>query len=72
MRYVEKGLGWTYLPAHLAKKQVAKGRVKIIPVSFDHEEWLVPVECILSKEVSTGPALHWLNRAFDELLGTAL
>ncbi|MBC7005338.1 LysR family transcriptional regulator [Photobacterium sp. BZF1] len=68
IQYVEKGIGWTYLPSHEAKQRAKMGRMKILPVTFDHKEWQVPVECVAPKGKSVGPAVKWLNTAMNGLL----
>ncbi|MGF1736665.1 LysR family transcriptional regulator [Photobacterium satsumensis] len=68
IQYVEKGLGWTYLPSHEAKQRVELGKMKILPVTFDHKEWQAPVECVAPKGRAVGPAVKWLNTAFNRLL----
>ncbi|PSW13293.1 LysR family transcriptional regulator [Photobacterium rosenbergii] len=68
IQYVEKGIGWTYLPSHEAKQRANMGRMKILPVTFDHKEWQVPVECVAPKGKSVGPAVKWLNTAMNGLL----
>ncbi|KHT63763.1 transcriptional regulator [Photobacterium gaetbulicola] len=68
IQYVEKGLGWTYLPSHEAKQRAKLGKMKILPVTFDHKEWLAPVECVSPKGKAVGPAVKWLNTAMNGLL----
>ena len=68
IQYVEKGLGWTYLPSHEAKQRASMGKMKILPVTFDHKEWQAPVECVAPKGKAVGPAVKWLNAAMNGLL----
>ncbi|MGF1724929.1 LysR family transcriptional regulator [Photobacterium nomapromontoriensis] len=68
MALVEKGMGWTYLPRHLALNGIESGRLHALPVSFDHKEWSIPVESLTPKGISMGPATVWLKQALNGLL----
>ncbi|KLV07260.1 transcriptional regulator [Photobacterium aquae] len=66
--YVIQGLGWAYLPKHRADELALASKVKLLPVTFDYKEWAVPIECLLKKGESLGPAASWLNQALNSLL----
>lgn len=68
VQQVERGMGWTYLPRHLALQGINTGRLHALPVSFDHKEWSIPVESLTPKGVSLGPAAAWLKQALNTLL----
>ncbi|GHA41593.1 LysR family transcriptional regulator [Photobacterium aphoticum] len=65
---IEQGLGWGYLPRHLVADKVEAGRLHILPVSFDHKDWSIPVEVVTAKGVTLGPAGTWLKHAVKSLL----
>ncbi|MGF1702568.1 LysR family transcriptional regulator [Photobacterium makurazakiensis] len=69
MSYVERGLGWAYLPEYLVEKVNQDNKLHILPVTFDHKAWSIPVECITPKTLSAGPAAKWLVNALSGLLG---
>ncbi|WP_036824770.1 LysR family transcriptional regulator [Photobacterium sanctipauli] len=66
--YVERGLGWAYLPKHLVEGDSSKEELHRLPVTFDHKPWSVPVESITQKSLSLGPAAKWLISALNDLL----
>ncbi len=61
-------IGWAYLPKHLVEEELNKQRLVEINVSFDHKTWSPPVDLVLSKTRSKGPALLWLEQALKGLL----
>ncbi|MEZ8357244.1 LysR family transcriptional regulator [Vibrio splendidus] len=61
-------IGWAYLPRHLVEEELNKQRLVEINVSFDHKTWSPPVDLVLSKTRSKGPALLWLEQALKGLL----
>jgi len=61
-------IGWAYLPKHLVEEELNKQRLMEINVSFDHKTWSPPVDLVLSKTRSKGPALLWLEQALKGLL----
>ncbi|MCV0429046.1 MAG: LysR family transcriptional regulator, partial [Roseibium sp.] len=54
------GLGWSYLPAHMAEEMIAHGRLHRMNICFDHKPWSPPVEIVTPKERLKGPATRWL------------
>ncbi|CAH6857730.1 LysR family transcriptional regulator [Vibrio chagasii] len=62
-------VGWAYLPKHLVEEELSKQRLIEVNVSFDHKTWSPPVDLVLSKTRSKGPALLWLEQALKGLLG---
>ena len=66
--YVEKGIGWCYLPQHLVAEDLVSGRLHALTLSFDHKPWSVPVERITPKNRSMGPACSWLAQQLTTLL----
>ncbi|RWX57314.1 LysR family transcriptional regulator [Photobacterium chitinilyticum] len=67
LKNVERGLGWTYMPRHLVEQDTSD-QLHILPVTFDHKDWSIPVEYISPKDCSMGPAAKWLSRAINSLL----
>ncbi|MEZ9273849.1 LysR family transcriptional regulator [Vibrio sp. 10N.286.54.B2] len=61
-------IGWAYLPKHLVEEELIKQRLVEVNVSFDHKTWSPPVDLVLSKTRSKGPALLWLEQALKGLL----
>ncbi|MDA0153134.1 LysR family transcriptional regulator [Vibrio sp. Makdt] len=61
-------VGWAYLPKHLVEEELSKQRLVEVNVSFDHKTWSPPVDLVLSKTRSKGPALLWLEQALKGLL----
>ncbi|GAA5192019.1 LysR family transcriptional regulator [Ferrimonas gelatinilytica] len=64
---VLQGLGWAYLPEHLARREIRQGRLVVLPVEFDHRPWRAPVERIMLKHREPGPALAWLSQELQNL-----
>ncbi len=62
------GLGWTYLPVHMAEDLIADGRLARLNVAFDHKPWSAPAELSLPKNAVPGPALLWLHEALKQIL----
>lgn len=67
LKSVETGVGWTYLPRHLVEQDVSR-QLHILPVTFDHKDWSIPIEYITPKDCSKGPAAKWLCQAINTLL----
>ncbi|WP_019614311.1 LysR family transcriptional regulator [Psychromonas ossibalaenae] len=68
LRYIEKGIGWGYLPWHLVEKELISGQLHALKLSFDHKAWSIPVERITPKNRIMGPACLWLAEQFTTLL----
>lgn len=62
------GLGWTYLPVHMAEDLIADGRLTRLNVAFDHKPWSAPAELSLPKNAAQGPALSWLHEDLKQIL----
>lgn len=62
------GLGWSYLPVHMAEDLVADGRLARLKVAFDHKPWSAPAELSLPKNAVPGPALLWLHEELKQIL----
>ncbi len=67
-KLVEQGIGWSYLPGHLADERLSFGRLTRLPFSIDHKDWSPSIELITPKNIVKGPALSWLYEAMKELL----
>ncbi|WP_076541597.1 LysR family transcriptional regulator [Shewanella sp. UCD-KL21] len=65
---VKDGLGWSYIPAHMADQYQQQGSMVRMNLSFDHKPWRVPVDRVMAKQSARGPALMWLADAFVNLL----
>ncbi|EAR62688.1 LysR family transcriptional regulator [Neptuniibacter caesariensis] len=65
---VRSGIGWSYLPKHLVEEEIQAGRLYKLTPSFDSKPWSPPVETVLAKDRSIGPALNWLANALKGLL----
>lgn len=65
---VRSGLGWSYLPSHLAEDEIKAGTLYQLQPSFDSKPWSPPVESIQAKDRVSGPALSWLAREIKTLL----
>ncbi|CAH0992145.1 HTH-type transcriptional regulator YhaJ [Sinobacterium norvegicum] len=61
------GLGWSYLPCHMADEDIANGKLCQLPVSFDYKPWRAPVERVRANHGTVGPALSWLDSALKTL-----
>ena len=57
---VMDGLGWAYLPAFLADEWIAQSRMHRMNIRFDHKPWSPPIEILMAKETSQGPATRWM------------
>lgn len=66
--YVDKGIGWCFLPQHLVNKDIVSGKLNALTLSFDHKPWSVPVNLITPKNRSMGPACSWLSQQLTSLL----
>ncbi len=65
---IGQGLGWGFLPCHLAEEEGISRGLKRLPISFDHKPWSPPVDRVMPKGRATGEAQHWLAEAFKTLL----
>ncbi|WP_076410410.1 LysR family transcriptional regulator [Shewanella sp. UCD-KL12] len=65
---VKEGLGWGYIPSHMAKRYERQGDMVRMNLSFDHKPWRVPIDRVMAKQKARGPALMWLADAFTELV----
>lgn len=61
-------LGWSYLPSHSVQEDIANGVLAEVNISFDHKAWCPPVDLVVSKLGSKGPALSWLEEGLKVLL----
>ena len=68
---VTDGIGWAYLPRFAIETLLATNKLKIMPVEFDKKPWNVPIELIMSKKMTPGPALSWLSQALSQSLTQA-
>lgn len=66
--YAKNGIGWCYLPKHMVESDIATGKLKMLPLSFDHKPWSTPVERITPKNKIMGPANTWLAQKLTTLL----
>ena len=66
---ITNGLGWGYLPEHLAKDALVSGDIIKLTLSFDHKPWNTPIERITPKNKPSGPALSWLSDAVTNVIG---
>jgi DNA-binding transcriptional LysR family regulator len=66
--YVEKGIGWSYLPKHMVEKDLESGLLHALPLSFDHKPWSIPVERVTPKNRTMGPACTWLAQMLTTVL----
>ncbi|NRB26013.1 LysR family transcriptional regulator [Shewanella sp.] len=62
---VKEGLGWSYIPVHMAKQYEQQGEMVRMNLSFDHKPWRVPIDRVLAKQKARGPALMWLADSFN-------
>ncbi|QQX79382.1 LysR family transcriptional regulator [Shewanella sp. KX20019] len=65
---VKEGLGWGYIPAHMAEKYQRHGDMVRMTLSFDHKPWRVPIDRVMAKQKAKGPALLWLADTLVNLL----
>ena len=65
---VLQGLGWSYLPEHLASRAIASGRLAKLKFRFEHKYWSPAVECVTLKNARMGPALSWLSEKTRSIL----
>jgi len=55
------GLGWGNLPLHLARADVAKGRlVRIRPAAWADDEHTIHLALIYRRDTTLGPATRWM------------
>lgn len=62
------GLGWSYIPAHMAQPLIECQQLQRLHPDFDHQPWSPPIERILPKNSNLGPALNWLAEEVKHLL----
>lgn len=65
---VLQGIGWAYLPEHLATKPIASGQLAKLKLRFEHQNWNPPVECLTVKNTRKGAALSWLSEETKNIL----
>lgn len=65
---VKQGLGWSYIPAHMAQRYELLGEMVRLNLSFDHKPWRVPIDRVMVKQKVKGPALTWLAETIVSLL----
>ena len=65
---VKQGLGWGYIPVHMAEQYEQRGEMTRLQLSFDHKPWRVPIDRVIAKQKAKGPALTWLADALTKLL----
>ena len=65
---VLEGIGWAYLPEHIAKEHVATGKLSRLDLRFEHKRWSPPIECIVKKNGRMGPAVRWLWEELKAIL----
>lgn len=63
-----EGVGWAYLPEHLADKSISSGLLVKLNFRFEHKHWSPPVESITQKNICMGPALSWLSQQCKDIL----
>ncbi|QFU24275.1 LysR family transcriptional regulator [Shewanella eurypsychrophilus] len=66
---VKEGLGWSYIPVHMAERYEHQGEMVRMNLSFDHKPWRVPIDRVMAKQKARGPAFMWLAEAVTCLLG---
>ncbi len=57
---VAQGVGWAYIPCHMVEKDISDGVLHKLPLTLDHKAWSAPVDRIIGKKQTMGPALSWL------------
>lgn len=65
---VKQGMGWAYLPQHMANEGITQGNFKELTLSFDHKPWCPPIDRVMQKNRTSGPALSWIADAFKGLI----
>ena len=70
---IRDGLGWGNLPEHIARKDLAKGRlVRIRPDAWDARGLQVPLAAAHRTDVVLGPAGRWVLARLGTLCRKAL
>jgi DNA-binding transcriptional LysR family regulator len=64
---VRQGFGWAYLPEHMASTGVSRGEFVELTLSFDHKPWNPPIDRVMQKNRTSGPALTWLSESLKGL-----
>jgi DNA-binding transcriptional LysR family regulator len=67
-QYAKQGIGWCYMPKHMVESDISSGKLKVLPLSFDHKPWSIPVERITPKNRIMGPAYIWLTQMLTTLI----
>lgn len=57
---VAQGVGWAYIPCHMVEKDINDGVLHKLPLTLDHKPWSAPVDRVIAKKQTMGPALSWL------------
>jgi len=62
------GLGWGNLPEHMARGDLARGRlVKLRPEAWGEDEHLLPLSVVQRPGAAPGPATHWTIERLSSL-----
>jgi DNA-binding transcriptional LysR family regulator len=73
LAFILGGLGWGNLPEHLARPELASGKlVRLDPEAWDaHQHWL-PLSVVQARFSEPGPATRWLIEALSKGCSPAL
>lgn len=64
---VSRGLGYAFLPLHLIREDLTRGRLVRLPVTLDHISYQAPVYLIWASARSFGTAGKWLIAEFNRI-----
>ncbi|GAA3935555.1 LysR family transcriptional regulator [Litoribacillus peritrichatus] len=64
---LKQGMGWSYLPYHMAETGIQKKELHRISLSFDHKPWNPPIDRVMQKNKTSGPALSWLANGLKNI-----
>ncbi|WOT04210.1 LysR family transcriptional regulator [Shewanella youngdeokensis] len=64
VQLVQQGIGWANVPELIIKNELKQGCVTALPVAHEHDGWLTPVGCLVSRRLAGGPVL---TRVIDTL-----
>lgn len=65
---VKQGMGWAYLPQHMAEQGIENKSLKELTLSFDHKPWSPPIDRVMQKNRTPGPALNWMAENLKSLI----
>ena len=68
VKLVEQNLGWSCLPVHLVREEIASGKLAKFNVELDHKAWTLPVDVINHKGAKKGVAFQWLFEKLRNML----